>query len=87
MRTLWQAARLSIGRSRVRIPPSLPYVPLVQRIKTRVYETRDSGSNPERDTKFMNKARARRPAARIRHCLCHDRGSIPLAPAKVSTGE
>jgi hypothetical protein len=35
-----------------RIPPSLPCVPLVQWITTRVYETRNSGSSPERDTKF-----------------------------------
>ena len=55
MRTLasGQAARLSIWRSRVRIPPSLPCVPLVQWITTRVYETRDSGSSPERDTKVL----------------------------------
>jgi hypothetical protein len=55
MRTLasGQAARLSIWRTRVRIPPSLPCVPLVQWITTRVYETRDSGSSPERDAKFL----------------------------------
>ena len=80
MRTLasGQAARLSIWRSRVRIPPSLPCVPLVQWITTRVYETRDSGSSPERDAKFW----ARLPAARMGHCLCLDGGSTPLAPAK-----
>ena len=32
---------------------TLPCVPLVQWITTRVYETRDSGSSPERDTKFL----------------------------------
>jgi hypothetical protein len=55
MRTLasGQAARLSIWGTRVRIPPSLPCVPLVQWITTRVYETRDSGSSPERDAKFL----------------------------------
>jgi hypothetical protein len=96
MRTLasGQAARLSIWGTRVRIPPSLPCVPLVQWITTRVYETRDSGSSPERDTKVRRAGcsgasscaelvkRARLPAARMRHCLCLDGGSIPLAPAK-----
>src|SRR5713226_748821 len=33
-------------------PVVLTRVPLVQRIRTRVYGTRNSGSNPERDTKF-----------------------------------
>ena len=57
MRTLasGQAARLSIWRTRVRIPPSLPCVPLVQWITTRVYETRDSGSSPERDANFFGR--------------------------------
>jgi hypothetical protein len=32
-------------------PAVLTRVPFVQRIRTRVYETRNSGSNPERDTK------------------------------------
>ena len=79
--------RLVVGRqafnlrTRVQFSPRIPCVPLVQWITTRVYETRNSGSSPERDTKIW----ARLPAARMGHCLCLDGGSIPHAPAKVLT--